>query len=535
MWGFVFASWISCTLIACNAQTVSSFYWRGGTNSINQVNSATWPGGRGGPAVFRKPDGSGLFMFGGNSTSGPSSDLWEMFEDPVTGALSWTMLDAGGSVGTYGTLNVASSTNRPGPRQGASTWLDNTGAGAFLFGGLGRATTTSIGYLNDLWYFNFATKNWTWIAGPQSLYGIGNYPPVGSNDPATLPRSRYYANVAQKGNKVYLFGGAYATSFPNTNWIYLNDFFIFDTNTREFTFVGGSNLGSARPGQYTGTLYPGGRESSVIWWRNDIFYMALGFGYTTSSTSSGYLQEVWSCNTADPALAWTLRSGTTNLNRPAVYGSSPLVLSSSVVIGSREDAVGFALSDGVFIVGGTGYSTSTVTTGWLADAFLYDESSNQWVWYGGTQGTNQIGTYSTVGQTGWPGGCAELATFVSRSGMASLLFGRGYAGIAGQGNGYLNAVWNITLPSSVRSVIATSAPASLSAGAIAGIVVGCVVGVALIILIIVLIAKKSSGAGHAAQAPPSYYNNSPPQDYNAPPAPSAPSMRESDLIRMNNV
>lgn len=492
MWVFTIGVLFLSMFIHCQANSASSFYWNGGSSSVDQDNSPGWPGGRGGAAIFRKLDGSGLFAFGGNSSRGLLSDLWELSDG------RWTLVHAGDPLASYGTLNVESAYNRPGPRHGSACWIDPSGVGAFLFGGYGKANgTTELGCLNDVWYFSFATRQWTWIGGTPWLRASGNYPPIGSNDPGTLPRARRDANVAQRGSKVYLFGGAYESSTssspPGVNWIYLNDFFVFDTSTREFTYLRGSNVGSVAGDYSSDNPYPGGREGTTIWWRNTIFYMALGFGHTTSTlgfgqgteySSTGFLHEVWSCNTADPSFPWTLRSGTTQLNRIASYGNAPLRQNTTVSIGSRKDAIGFALSDGVLIVGGTGYSTSQLSSGWLADAFLFDESNNQWVWYGGPQGINQLGSYT---QPGWPGGFSSASTFISTNGTAFTIFGRSYTG-------YLNGAWTILLPASVRDVVIVEQPSAMSNEAIFLVVFFAVMFVAFATTITIVLFRRHAKA-----------------------------------------
>ena len=58
----------------------------------------------------------------------------------------------GGQSGVYGTLGTAASTNDPGGRFGAVSWIDASG-NPWLFGGDGYDSTGAQGYLNDLWEF----------------------------------------------------------------------------------------------------------------------------------------------------------------------------------------------------------------------------------------------------------------------------------------------------------------------------------------------------------------------------------------------
>jgi hypothetical protein len=63
---------------------------------------------------------------------------------------SSTIGSKGGQSGVYGTLGVAASTNIPGGRQNAVSWIDASG-NLWLFGGDGKDSTGTSTRLNDLW------------------------------------------------------------------------------------------------------------------------------------------------------------------------------------------------------------------------------------------------------------------------------------------------------------------------------------------------------------------------------------------------
>ncbi len=98
-----------------------------------------------------------MYLYGGNGTSGtttviaPRSDLWQL----AVASNTWTRLVDNNAVATassYGTIDVAAASNRPGARQGAATWTDGvTNTRLYMFGGLGYCSGGSLGYLNDLW------------------------------------------------------------------------------------------------------------------------------------------------------------------------------------------------------------------------------------------------------------------------------------------------------------------------------------------------------------------------------------------------
>lgn len=95
-------------------------------------------------------DGLGnLWLMGG----GLQNDLWKY--NPSTGYWTWVSGDATYfQPGIYGTKGVANSSNKPGARQNAISWIDASG-NLWLMGGYGYSTIggsiTNSGYLNDLW------------------------------------------------------------------------------------------------------------------------------------------------------------------------------------------------------------------------------------------------------------------------------------------------------------------------------------------------------------------------------------------------
>lgn len=474
--------------------------WDGGSNTINQLSVGTNPGatpsGRGGPVVWALSDR--VYVVGGNGTGiggsglGPLQDVWVL----DLASKNWTREKGSDTLSTasnYGSLNVEAVSNQPGARQGAAGWTDSQGG--YMFGGLGYSGG-ALGYLNDLWYFRFSTRQWTWIGGSQTRNNPGNYPGIGLNDPSTLPRARYFANVVQFGTRVFVFGGAYSISAVDLRaWSYLNDFFVFDTATREWLQLGGSSTGARVGGTYgsyrvpSAASYPGGRESSIVWRVSTTkFFMGLGYGYVSGASSEGYLQDVWSYETSSSLWSW--EGGSRAVNGRAVYTAAPLVLSRGSIVGSREDAQAFALPDGAVIFGGTGFIATSVN-GWLSDSWLWDYPNDLWVWYGGAAQVNQLGNYVAVGQSGYPGGSAELAPFCTASGDCFVAMGRGYGGVVGAGNGYLNAVWKLTMPTSVRSAVnfAPIPAVPLSIGVLVAIAVGGAAGLVLAIIAICCIAK----------------------------------------------
>ena len=233
--------------------------WMKGSNTRHQ--SGTY-GTQGVPAALNTPgarygavswtDGSGkLWLFGGYGYDsaggyGPLNDLWKY--DPVTG--EWTWMKGSNTreqPGTYGAQGVPAVPNTPGARVRPVSWTDSSG-GLWLFGGYGRDSTASEGRLNDLWRYNPATYEWTWMKGANTIDHAGTYGTQGVPGAGNTPggRDRAVSWVGDSGG-FWLFGGSGRDSIGQMGS--LNDLWRYNTDTAEWTWMKGANTVN-QPGTY---------------------------------------------------------------------------------------------------------------------------------------------------------------------------------------------------------------------------------------------------------------------------------------------
>ncbi len=112
------------------------------------------PGSRKGSIVWTDAQGN-FWLFGGigidsTGVSGQLNDLWEY----NVNNLDWTWQsgsNVAGAPGSYGTLGTADTSNVPGARGGAPSWIDASG-NLWLFGGNGPVSGAN-GSFSDLWKF----------------------------------------------------------------------------------------------------------------------------------------------------------------------------------------------------------------------------------------------------------------------------------------------------------------------------------------------------------------------------------------------
>jgi len=414
-----------------------------GTKGV--ASSSNYPGGRGYHLAWQDPSGL-LWVFGGHAADSLDqtdelNDLWKY----SLATREWTWVAGSNLVnqrGTYGIKGTSAPANVPGARDTCASWRDSTGR-LWLFGGFGHDATSADGYLNDLWMFDPATLEWTWIAGSDTESHPGVYGTKGTPAPGNTPGSRYGA-VSWTGSDgtFWLFGGYGSDSTGSSS--NLNDLWNFDPATGEWTWVSGDDVrGQAgvygTKGVASSNNVPGAREASAAWRdANNRLWLFGGYGKGTG-VDAGQLSDVWMF---DPATSqWTWIAGPDTVGQPGVYGTQGTAAASNNPGGSNG-AVSWLDPGGKFwMFGGIGLDESG-DQGSLNDLWKFDPATAQWTWVAGSKQTNQDGHLSTQGKrylTNNPGGLEYMASWVDSTGNLWLLGGKGYGSRGSKG--YLNDMW----------------------------------------------------------------------------------------------
>jgi N-acetylneuraminic acid mutarotase len=202
------------TWVSGSSTSGTAIYGTQGVASANNV-----PGARGEAVSWTDSDGN-LWLFGGEGGEGVGgflNDLWEF--SPTTKEWTWVRgSSTGNASGVYGTQGVPSTSNVPGARWSPVSWTDSSG-NLWLFGGQGLDSTGTSGWLNDLWEFSPATKEWTWMGGANTTYANatqyqadrgqpGVYGTEGVPAATNVPGGRYSAvSWTDSSGNFWLFGG----------------------------------------------------------------------------------------------------------------------------------------------------------------------------------------------------------------------------------------------------------------------------------------------------------------------------------------
>lgn len=412
-----------------------------GTQPARRLNAATWM------------DVSGnLWMFGGATaspvvTSGVRNDLWKY--NPTTNQWTWISGDSTiDASGIYGSKGVAAAANVPGARTGALSWTDAAG-NFWLFGGNGFDGGSTIGYLNDLWKYNPATNQWTWISGDNTINSFGVYGTQGTAASTNKPGARR-SGVAWKdlSGNLWLLGGAGLASSGSLSD--LGDLWKYDPVTDQWTWMKGNSTGGSNYGSYgtqgvaAATNKPGGGRERVGWVdASGNFWLFGGAAYTNNlQPDFGVLCILWKY---DPATnMWTWMNGPGIARPTGVYGIMG-VPDAANHPGGRAQMSGWADNNGnLHVFGGRGITSNSGYENPLNDIWKYNIATNQWAWIkGGGEMDGFTGVYGTKGTpspSNTPGQRAGATTWTDNAGNFWLFGGYGYA-VTGGSYTYLNDLW----------------------------------------------------------------------------------------------
>jgi N-acetylneuraminic acid mutarotase len=392
---------------------------------------------------------SSLFwLFGGRSTDNALdlNDLWSY--SPATREWTWVGgSNTAGAAGVFGTRGVAASSNVPGSRDAATSWVD-PGGNLWLFGGEQFAGASGSKFFNDLWKYNTATGEWTWFSGAESADAAGVYGTKGVAAAGDVPGARAgAASWVDSAGNLWLFGGLGHDGTGATGD--LADLWEFDVAAGQWIWIcGPSTVNGAgtygAEGVAAATNLPGAREFPVSWVdaTGDLWLFG-GQGYD-SSGSSGQLGDLWRYD--HNSGQWVWEGGSASIDSPGVYGTQGVSASANVP-GARDRANGWTDANGnLWLFGGYGFDSAGSGDN-LDDLWMYDMASRQWTWESGSNTGGTMGVYGTEGvpsAANVPGGRTGSASWIDSTGRLWLFGGLGCT--AGSGycidQYYLNDLWS---------------------------------------------------------------------------------------------
>lgn len=416
-------------------------YSAGAHGSISGTSPQLVSHGADGTEVMAVPDSGYAFTAWSDGVLyNPRQDVNVTADIAVTaefGQWTWTWMKgmpSSNPSGVYGTLGGEDAANTPGGRMLASIWTDPSGK-VWLFGGSGYNDSDDGGGLSDLWRFDPASRNWTWIGGDTTI----NHPPVygtlgtpaGTNTPGGRIGTASWIDTA--GN-LWLFGGSTEDGMRNDLWKYT-------VSTGQWTWMKGSSTDSqvgvyGTMGVAAETNTPGARMGMAAW--TDAagnFWLFGGAGYGASGGASS-LNDQWKYTVSTGQ--WTWMKGASTTGQSGTYGTRGIPAAANIP-GARVSACCWTDADGgVWLFGGV---TETIN-GFRNDLWKFDPDSGYWTWINGPSDANSLGVYGTLGEAAaanQPGARMGAAGWIDGTGSLWLFGGEGIDS-AGQ-YGCMNDVW----------------------------------------------------------------------------------------------
>ena len=339
--------------------SMGQWRWVGGSIATDQRGTYTgtlWPGAR--ESAVTWTDASGNFwLFGGygfdsgTPGAGELNDLWEY--SPTTGTWTWVSgSDLGNQSGVY------SGTEVPGGRDSSVGWIDSSG-NLWLFGGNGYDSTTTAGYLNDLWEYNPIANTWTWIGGSNTAGEAGTYGTLGTGSTTNIPGARYSSvSWIDTAGNFWLFGGFGEDGDSPANTAKLNDLWEYIPTAATWTWMAGSHLG-ASPGVYGSETVaaagnvPGARQGPTGWTdAHGDFWLFGGLGFDSTKNPPAELNDLWKYSVSAGQWAWM--GGSESSGAVGVYGAGG-VPDPTAAPGARGGASGWIDGSGnLWLFGGNG-------------------------------------------------------------------------------------------------------------------------------------------------------------------------------------
>jgi N-acetylneuraminic acid mutarotase len=450
---------LSLLFTTSNAQT-SQWTWMSGDNTSNPAGVY---GTKGTAAATNRPSAriyhsgwktAGYFwVFGGYHSSGYRNDLWKY--NLTTNQWTWMSGDnTTNQAGVYGTKGTAAATNKPGSRSGQTAWTDASG-NFWIFGGYGYDRLGNIGCLNDLWKYDPATGQWTWISGDDAFDNSGVYGTKGTAAATNKPSGRFLmAGWTDASGNFWIFGGR---GFDAAGLLgFLNDLWKYSPGTGQWTWVSGDNTRNilgvyGTKGTAAAANKPGSRNSHSGW--TDAagnFWIFGGDGFDLSNPD--YLNDLWKYNPITNQ--WTWISGDNTTNQSGIYGTKGTAAAANKP-GARYGHNTVVDALGIFWVFAGRAFDGAGATGSMNDLWQYNPSTGQWTWISGDNTVDNVGVYGTKGTaaaTNKPGARYLTVSWMDAAGN--------FWNFGGSGSVNFNDLWKFgsftTLPTHQISLHGTS-------------------------------------------------------------------------------
>lgn len=374
------------------------------------VNQFSWTG----------TDGT-FWLYGGQNSIGDAmASLWKY--DPANNM--WTWMKGPSTVdfeGNFGIQGVESASNLPPAKTfGGASWVDLDG-NFWMYGGE-NGDNYNQNANNDLWKYEPATNNWTWMKGvtaddPPAVWGTLGIPDVNNQPPA---RNNCYGTWVDNEGDLWMFGGVKGSQAMDDVWRY-------DIPTNTWTWMNGSQIAGAQADYGTLGLHapghtPGARLVNAL--GKDAEGRLYFQGGTLSGNGYGW-GDLWRL---DPATGyWAWMGGPTTSNPPVEFGDM-CVTDAESQPGRRMTSPTWNTPDGRMWVFGLKSASGIPANNYIrSDLWVLCASTLEWTWVHGPEENNAMGVWGSLGvpsPANHPNGRSMASSWTSSNGELFLFGGQ---------------------------------------------------------------------------------------------------------------
>jgi N-acetylneuraminic acid mutarotase len=199
-------------------------------------------------------------------------------------------------------------------------------------------------------------------------------------------------------------------------------------------------LGTPAPGNS-----PGARSRAATWTdRNGNLWLFGGDGFDSAGNPGSYPNDLWEFSPSKRE--WALIGGNATVPISGVgngiYGTQGTASTKNIPPG-REAAISWTDAQGnLWLFGGFNYSRNNGTSDEFNDLWMFNPSTNEWTWVGGSSSGLQSGNYGQLGRSApgnMPGSRNSAVSWTDPTGNLWLFGGAGYDSSGNQGD--LNDLW----------------------------------------------------------------------------------------------
>jgi len=383
-------------------------------------------------SYYHWQDSAGNFWIYSGISSGTWSgydDVWKF--DIATQNWIWirgsTTLDADAVFGTQG---IPSPDNTPGFRYlGGLSWTGKDGR-FWLFSSFTENT-----YGDDVWVYDPATNEWTWMSGlPNNT--VPHYGTMQVSSPDNTPGfvGETDASWVDDDGNLWFFGGQLPGLIDQQSLVWK-----YDVSTLEWTWMNGDTLANTWPvygtlGIPSASNTPGARWCYGSWKDNEDNFWLCGGG-RADMNQPDFLRwnDLWKFSTVTSEWTWVSGdSGVNNQYNAGIKCEANVAFHPSARMENRscsQDSCG-----NIWMFGGMGTNYGT-----MDDLWVYRPAQNNWSFIAGDLILDQSSVFGVQGipdSSNKPGGRCGAVTWFDHDGNL-WLFG-------GLSTLYLNDLWRFT-------------------------------------------------------------------------------------------